>query len=40
MLWLDADVDFEDENWPEIVLQAFEKYDIIQPYDVAKFLGP
>jgi len=40
VLWLDADIEFLDQDWQIKILEAFEKYDIIQVFEYADFLGP
>ncbi len=38
--WIDADVDFLDENWVPKCLAALDHYDVIQPWSEAIVLGP
>lgn len=38
--WLDADVTFEDKNWMGATLTALKKYEVVQVFKKAKFLGP
>ena len=40
VLWLDADIEFLESDWPSRVIEAFKKYEIIQVYKIAQFLGP
>lgn len=39
-IWLDSDIEFLEDDWPYKILEAFEKYDIIQPFKHLSFLGP
>ena len=40
VLWLDADIEFLESDWPLRVIEAFKKYEIIQVFKYAQFLGP
>jgi hypothetical protein len=40
VLWLDADIEFIEDDWPMRIIEAFEKYHIIQVFKYAHFLGP
>jgi hypothetical protein len=40
VLWLDADIEFLESDWSKKVLEAFQKYEIIQVFKFAHFLGP
>lgn len=39
-LWIDADIEFLEEDWPQRVIESFKKYEIIQIFKSADFLGP
>jgi hypothetical protein len=40
VLWLDADIEFLESDWPLRVIEAFQKYDIIQVFKYAQNLDP
>ena len=40
VLWLDADIEFNENDWPERIIKSFENYEIIQVFKHADFLGP
>lgn len=40
VLWLDSDIEFLLSDWPQKILNAFEKYDFIQCFNYSHFLGP
>jgi hypothetical protein len=40
VLWIDADIEFLENDWPSRVIESFSKYDIIQVFKYAHFLGP
>ena len=39
LVFLDSDIEFDDPDWLNKTSEALEKYDIIQPYDVAIWLN-
>ena len=40
VVWLDADIEFLESDWCQRVVEAFQKYEIIQVFKFAHFLGP
>jgi hypothetical protein len=40
LVWLDADIEFLEKDWSDRIIQSFTKYDIIQVFKYAHFLGP
>jgi hypothetical protein len=40
VFWIDADVEFENDNWVMDSLHALEQYPVIQPWSEALDLGP
>jgi len=40
VLWLDADIEFQESDWPLRVIESFNKYDIIQVFKYVELLGP
>jgi hypothetical protein len=40
VVWLDADIEFLEDDWVEKIVEAFQKYDFIQTWRYAQFLGP
>ena len=40
VLWLDADIEFIEKDWPYKILESFKRYEVIQVFKYANFLGP
>lgn len=39
-VWIDSDLEFLEEDWPYVILESFQKHDIIQPFKHIITLGP
>lgn len=39
LLFIDSDVVFLEESWPEKILEALDEYDLIQPFEIGTWLG-
>lgn len=39
-VWIDSDLEFLEENWQYVILESFQKYEIIQPFKHIMTLGP
>lgn len=40
LAWLDADIEFEDEEWVEKTIESLETYDVVQLFSHIQYLGP